>query len=577
MENAKLIKIARLSIVLLLAGCSSNNNTDPGSNPDPTPEDYSYLTFVLNNDLVSYGVKINPKDTTTTNILIPSTYEGLPVTKIIRHGFDSTKIKSISIPDSITHIESYAFYYAAELTSIKFPANLEYMGFGICGMCDKLSTITLPEGITYVSRCAFSNCKSLNSISIPSTCMSVGDYAFEGCSSLYNVNIPENCSFAPNIFDRCSNIKSTVYEGYKYYSYNNNPYYLLLAPVNASETTVTIHPDTKMILSSLFNVYTTDVHTNAIIPEGVEYLSSQVFSSSYASTVTLPSTLKTAPFLDISKITTYTTYENGKYIGKADNPYWILGEMIDKTKSSFTIHPDCRVIYQNAFASSSVKSLDLTGIERVDGLAFQNSTQLETVTFSNALKTIGAAFDGCTKLTALELPDSVEYYEKQLLKGCTAIKKITIPNKCPTLVDGLTYNTIARLFGLEFNNKMPFSIDLTLNGFETFDTNFIDNANLSSFTVSEGFKYFPRYALGGNQSIKEIVIPVSTKALGNNCFVSTNLKKLFYKGDQDSFNQILKDGDYKSEDAALYYYSEIAPTTEGNYWHYDSNNKPTIW
>ena len=79
---------------------------------------------------------------TDTNLVIPSTHEGLPV---------------VSIGDE-------AFYY-----------------------CSNLKNITIPNSIVRISDHAFWGCSSLTSITIPDNVTSIDDYAFDDCSRLTDV------------------------------------------------------------------------------------------------------------------------------------------------------------------------------------------------------------------------------------------------------------------------------------------------------------------------------------------------------------------------------------------------------
>ncbi len=83
---------------------------------------------------VGYSVRINLiEQQSAKNIVIPDTYNGLPVTQIEINGFrNCTELESIYIPNSITSIMNDAF------------AN-----------CSKLKNIHIPESVTYINKSAF--------------------------------------------------------------------------------------------------------------------------------------------------------------------------------------------------------------------------------------------------------------------------------------------------------------------------------------------------------------------------------------------------------------------------------------
>ena len=68
---------------------------------------------------------------------------------------DGNEIKEYIIPDGVTSINSYAFYYCVGLTSI-----------------------SIPNSVTSIGTCAFYGCYSLNSITIPQNVISIGNGAF---------------------------------------------------------------------------------------------------------------------------------------------------------------------------------------------------------------------------------------------------------------------------------------------------------------------------------------------------------------------------------------------------------------
>ena len=72
------------------------------------------LSFIKNQDN-TYSV--DSFDGSRTDVIIPSTYKGLPVTSIGDDAFrECTSLTSIVIPSSVTSISSYAFYYCTSLT-----------------------------------------------------------------------------------------------------------------------------------------------------------------------------------------------------------------------------------------------------------------------------------------------------------------------------------------------------------------------------------------------------------------------------------------------------------------------------
>lgn len=107
------------------------------------------LSFLLNDDSQSYKVRI--QDKTLTNIIIPSSYNDLPVTAIDDNGFTGcTNLEKIIIPHSIKHIGNNAFMRCMNLTKVLGMSGVVSYGNNAFSMCSKLDYLILPKGLTNV-------------------------------------------------------------------------------------------------------------------------------------------------------------------------------------------------------------------------------------------------------------------------------------------------------------------------------------------------------------------------------------------------------------------------------------------
>ena len=121
-------------------------------------------------------------------IVIPSTYSGLPVTHIASYAFESCiTLTSVTIPDSITTIGRGAFKDCTNLISVTIPDNVTTMEQGAFAYCANLETVEIGTGISKIERSVFKKCEKLHTVIIPSSVTSMAEYAFLSCDKIKNV------------------------------------------------------------------------------------------------------------------------------------------------------------------------------------------------------------------------------------------------------------------------------------------------------------------------------------------------------------------------------------------------------
>ena len=168
---------------------------------------------ILGNSVVSIGeVAFGGFEngcTSLTSVYIPD-----GVTSIGNYAFYyCTSLTSVYIPDGVTSIESSAFYGCTSLTSVYIPEGVTSIGGGILGECTSLTSVYIPDGVTSIESSAFYGCTSLTSVYIPEGVTSIGEGAFLECTSLTSVHIPEGVtsigdSLGDGVFGECSSLTS---------------------------------------------------------------------------------------------------------------------------------------------------------------------------------------------------------------------------------------------------------------------------------------------------------------------------------------------------------------------------------
>ena len=185
------------------------------------------LEYTLNNDGVSYSCT-GIGTCKIKNIIIPNTYNGLPVTAIGKEAFFMTDIRTVIIPNSVTYIDRFAFANCESLLTITIPDSVTQLGSGAFIYCRSLTSATIGSGVTTlydtflgcssltsvtisnsvtIISAAFMQCRSLASITIPNSVTTIGDGTFGYCHSLTNITIPNSVTtIGENTFFGCENL-----------------------------------------------------------------------------------------------------------------------------------------------------------------------------------------------------------------------------------------------------------------------------------------------------------------------------------------------------------------------------------
>ncbi len=182
-------------------------------------KDSEGLEFILLPDMTY--VLASRGTCTDSKIVVPSTYEDVPVTMIDFGAFEGDELlEKIYIPSSINKICSDAFYNTPSLVSIKVDKENGYYESkdGVLYTKHGKTLIKYPQGKTdthfvipdtveIIETKAFSHNPFLTGIDFPESIRSLGQYAFAHCKALKRVDLPYYINVIPyGIFEGCTSL-----------------------------------------------------------------------------------------------------------------------------------------------------------------------------------------------------------------------------------------------------------------------------------------------------------------------------------------------------------------------------------
>lgn len=130
------------------------------------------------------------------NLVIPNTvtYNGVTyiITALAPYAFcERVDIKTITLPETIKNIGSYAFYFCTNLTAINIPNSVTAINNNTFELCRKLKLNKLGENITTIGSRAFFDCHSITELNIPRSCKTIDNDAFGWCKGLKKLIIED--------------------------------------------------------------------------------------------------------------------------------------------------------------------------------------------------------------------------------------------------------------------------------------------------------------------------------------------------------------------------------------------------
>lgn len=477
--------------------------------------------------------------------------EGLQ--SISDNAFYSCKsLQSVVIPASVTTIGTWAFYNDILLSSVTFAEGSQLETIGADAFCyTPITSISFPQSIKKIDSYAFQNCKSLLTVTFEGTdteegsslqmigqrafanCINLTSFAFpycgideagvynkitlgsgttvhlfEGDSNLTHVYLSEAVTSISNLFVKCSGIQTIVVAEHSENFRVSETQPIIL---NVDGTAI------QFLFGRMDGVFE--------IPEGVTTIGTYAFAGQTNITkVIIPKTMKTIGdfafnncynlveiefangcVLDTLGKNVFNSCKSLKNIalpnGIKNIPEYAFAAC--ESLESIKLPANLQSIDQYAFVwTSSLKSITFpSGLKKIMNYAFRSSG-LETVTIPEGVTQFGIyAFTECHSLTEATLPTTITTFGNQVFTNCIALTTVNLPEGLTTL-GGYTFKGCTSLETV----KLPST--LTTFGNYTFQ----GCTALQSIEIPEGITYIgasksataSSYAFDGCTSLKSV-------------------------------------------------------------------------
>lgn len=528
---------------------------------------------------------------TDTEILIPTTYNGLPVVSVEASAFlNNTAITSVVLPDGITSIGENAFNGCESLTSVTFGKNsqLSSIGPGAFNYCYSLESITIPESVTNIGSEAFNYCCGLRSVTFGenSQLTSIGDYAFLGCYSLESITIPASVtSIGEWAFVECYRLvevwnlsKLNITAGSEDNGYVG--YYAKRVETEPSESYVytdengyVIYYDGKV--KALINY--TGNETKLTIPDDITELNCFALSDCY--NITSVTFGENSQLTSIGSDTFYgctnlQTYDDGtaSYLGNSENHYLVLVSVISKEITSFTIDDKTKFIWNGAFnGCRSLERVDIPdSILGIGHHAFQDCNSLTAIKIPYGITTIEEyTFYCCTNLKNITIPDTVTFIDRAAFEGCNNLETISIP-------DSVTSIGWRAFFECNSLKSIIIPDGIRSIGYQMF----YGCSSLEWVSLPNSVEGIDQFAFRGCSGLQSIIIPSSVTEIEYAAFMLCDaLTTIYYGGTEEGWSTISIEGNNGCLNGVRkYYFSQTEPQKEGYFWHFDTDGvTPVSW
>ena len=449
--------------------------------------------------------------------------EGL--TYISGLAFYNAPVASVTLPESLTGIGASAFFNT-EITSLDIPAAVTTIGGRAFSYCTLLNAVTGMEGVTVLPRRVFGCCYKLTSIELPAGLTEVGEQAFNSCGSADDPLVLRFAGAAPSFgeycFERayirlyypaaCPGWTEAESAKGQYASSGNTEW---IACGTAGEALRWEVRNNTLVISGTGAIpdypetgapwaVCTDRFTRVRIGTGITRIGNNAFAG--CGDTELITFTGSAPgfaegcFSDFEAVISYpgtdTSWTGTVRQNYGGDPAWIADtDLTCGTGLSWTL-------------MHGVLTVTGTGAIPDDPVWQAGAEKTETVVIGEGVTGIGrSAFEGCTGMTRVSLPQSLKTIGEKAFCGCSALQQIMLPPTV-TALGASAFKECVRLASV----ALPAGV--TALG----DSVFYGCTGLKTAVLSDRVKAIPKDAFRGCTGLMRVTVPASAETVGESAF-----------------------------------------------------------
>ena len=483
-----------------------------------------------------------------------------------------TKLSNINL-SKCKLLGNGAFWQCTELTDVDL-SSCSSLAESVFRGCSNLKTIKGIENFTTIPANAFAN-TGIETLSLP-LCTTIQEGAFRGCTQLKSIDIPVCQSIGMNAFASCSRLESAsipnTIKSLGYKCFNGNTTLTLYAknvpaldryPENMAETdtlalgknVLIIVPEESLAAYQAADVWNT--MSERIFPLGTQF-NYDVEATAQASTSGLQKTIGEKNLRSVVTLKvkgSINSYDIMVMRNKMDNLHYLDLADADVKSNTYDYYTGYStqddILGPHSFADldklmtvklpKSVKYINqafnncsqLRSVEMPENLicvgdttdnewgmivggAFVNCTNLEEIIFHNCEKIGGNAFYQCNSLQEITLPKNLKHVGSSAFNQCSQLKDIILPNEVETISYYAFYGC-GNLTSIQFPPSLK-----RIKSYAFSSCGKLSSINLPGLTsISES-------TFSGCSNLTEVKLPSTLERIGDRAFEGcSNLTKVY--------------------------------------------------